>query len=131
MHPIGLQTMSLISELGLRAAVRCQEVLFPLDFESEESVSRHRDGRSTSSPKRASVVIATEAHLDRKTAEDAMGLLAVMIGELMEDHVDMAISAPLAADAAARLRRAGEDITCLAAAMQVIARRAEEAPAQD
>jgi hypothetical protein len=69
--------------------------------------------------------------LDCKTAEDAMGLLAVMIGELMEDHVDMAISAPLAADAAARLRQAGEDISRLAAAMQVIARRAEEAPAQD
>jgi hypothetical protein len=60
-----------------------------------------------------------------------MGLLSVLIGELMEDHIEVAISAPLAADGAARLRQAGEDIACLAAAMQVVDSRAEEQTAPD
>ena len=67
--------------------------------------------------------------MDRESANQAIGLLGVLIGEIMEDHAPMAISAALPRDAAEALRQAGEDIVALALAMQVAARRGDVATA--
>ena len=63
--------------------------------------------------------------MDRKTADETIELLALLIGEIMEDHVHLAISAPLSTGAVKRLSQAGEDVGRLAAAMEVVSRRAE------
>ena len=65
--------------------------------------------------------------MDRKTAEETIELLALLIGEMMEDHVHLAVSAPLSTGAVKRLGQAGEDIGRLAQAMEVVGRRAETA----
>ena len=65
--------------------------------------------------------------MDRNIADQTTEHLALLIGEIMEDHVHLAISAPLSAGAIKRLGQASEDIGRLAAAMEVVARRAETA----
>ena len=65
--------------------------------------------------------------MDRKTAREVSRLLATLIGEIMEDHVELALSLDSAAvrEGADRLARAGHDIAGLAGAIEVVARRAE------
>ena len=65
--------------------------------------------------------------MDRKTSDETIGLLALLIGEIMEDHVQLAVSAPLSAGAVKRLAQAGEDIGRLTAAMEVVGSRSESA----
>ena len=62
--------------------------------------------------------------MDRNSARETAKILGVMIGEIMEDHLDLAlISDPGAKAWAEQLAVAGRDITALAAAAGVIARR--------
>ena len=62
--------------------------------------------------------------MDRNTARETAKILGVMIGEIMEDHLDLAlVSDPGAELWADRLANAGRDITALAAAADVIVRR--------
>ena len=65
--------------------------------------------------------------MDRETAHEATHVLATLIGEIMEDHVAMALSPPVGGNWPGALRRAGEDIATLAAAIAVITRRSEKA----
>src|SRR5258705_13988319 len=65
--------------------------------------------------------------MDQATAKEVTTLLATLIGEIMEDHIDLAIFTTAPADRAGRLLTAGEDIPPLARAMDVIARRQEGA----
>lgn len=64
--------------------------------------------------------------MDLRAAREAVGLLASMIGEIMEDNVGaaLAVVAPQPADWSARLTEAGEDISTLGRALAVIGRRA-------
>jgi hypothetical protein len=66
--------------------------------------------------------------MDRKAARDLSRLLATLIGELMEDHADLALSTELEAAEILDLRHVGEDIACLATAIEVVTRRAEADP---
>lgn len=65
---------------------------------------------------------------DVETTDEALAMLSVIIGTIMEDEVDSAVSG-LPADAAARQARftalgaAGRDIAALAAAAEVLLRR--------
>lgn len=65
---------------------------------------------------------------DKDTTDEALALLSVIIGTIMEDEVDSAVSSlPAAADARqarfAALGAAGRDIAALAAAAEVLLRR--------
>lgn len=68
--------------------------------------------------------------MDRETADEATRLIALLIGEIMEDHVDnaLAVVVPQPLDWSTRLTAAGEDIAILGRALAVIARRAEQSP---
>jgi len=65
--------------------------------------------------------------IDRETSKQSLLLLGTAIGELMEDTADVALSAgvqePVAL--AAILQAVGADIAALAAAFEVLVRRAE------
>jgi hypothetical protein len=103
--------MSLICEASSLRDDQLSSSHLPLDFASDRSVSR----------------LQTEAAVDRKTAREVSRLLATLIGEIMEDHAEIALSLDFATARrdAQRLARAGEDIAGLAGAIEVIARRAE------
>lgn len=65
---------------------------------------------------------------DTDTTDEALALLSVIIGTIMEDEVDSAVSSlPAAADARqarfAGLAAAGRDIAALAAAGELLIRR--------
>lgn len=64
--------------------------------------------------------------MDLVTAREAVSLIATMIGEIMEDHVDgaVAVVVPQPAKWSATLASAGEDISVLGRALGVIGRRA-------
>lgn len=68
--------------------------------------------------------------MDRQTARVASALLATLIGEIMEDHVDLALTAgpSTIGDWPRLLVLAGQDITTLAAAIEIVARRVEQSP---
>lgn len=67
--------------------------------------------------------------MDQQLARETAKILGVMIGEIMEDHLDLAlISDPAAPGWPDQLVSAGRDITTLAAAAGVIARRTAQAP---
>jgi hypothetical protein len=66
--------------------------------------------------------------LDREVADPAAALLSVAIGMIMEDHVDEAVRLLPAEPEKRRARfnqlgRAGQDVTALAAAAEVLLRR--------
>lgn len=63
--------------------------------------------------------------MDQETAREVTTLLATLIGEIMEDHIDLALFTDAPSDRALRLREVGEDIATLARALDVIARRQE------
>jgi hypothetical protein len=66
--------------------------------------------------------------MDRAELREAARLIATLIGEIMEDHVDLALTAGDDGSAhwPVRLQRAGADIADLARAIAVLGRRAEE-----
>jgi hypothetical protein len=68
-----------------------------------------------------------EPAMDLETAREATSLIATLIGEIMEDHVMLALSAgdEAPADWPAVLEQAGEDIADLGKAIAVIARRGQ------
>jgi hypothetical protein len=67
--------------------------------------------------------------MDRQAIREAARLLASLIGEIMEDHVELALTAGEAGptDWPEHLQRAGADIADLAKAIAVLCRRAESA----
>src|SRR5205807_2184443 len=72
--------------------------------------------------------LAERTPMDREAATEALSLIALLIGEIMEDDVDSALTVPVlqGSDWSLRLTLAGEDIAVLGRALAVIARRAGE-----
>ena len=68
--------------------------------------------------------------MDDESVSEAKAFLATLIGMILEDHVDVALSAGQGAgdDWPSDLRQAGEDVAALAAAIAVIARRCKIDP---
>ncbi len=66
--------------------------------------------------------------MERRTARAALDLLATLIGEILEDHVDLALTSPFDPRGAEPLRQAGADIAALASAIAVIGRRSARGP---
>jgi hypothetical protein len=108
MQTIMLQTMSLIWGV---CSTRWQSLSMPsrpLDFVFEGSLLGADAGGKG---------------VDGKDALEASRLIATLIGEIMEDHVDIALSPAAEGDWPSELRQAGEDIACLASAIAIITRR--------
>lgn len=63
--------------------------------------------------------------MDHQSARNAVTLIALLIGEIMEDHAGAAIAPPATPPAAwsGRLTQAGEDIETLGRALSVFGRR--------
>ena len=69
--------------------------------------------------------------MDQATAREAGEVLATLIGEIMEDEVDLALTAGGQGDGldrVVRLRLAGEDIAALATAIEIVGRRGAHSP---